>query len=187
MDPSSQQTPERPYQDVKTMRERARQHIDAGAVTASYGADPEAVIEMLNHALATEIVCSLRYRRHYFMATGIASDSVKQEFLEHATQELDHAHKLAARIVQLGGGPDFNPATLVDRSHAEYIEGRTLREMIIEDLVAERIAIQSYTQMVQWLHGKDAVTHAIMREILAVEEEHAEDMVSLLKGLPDVD
>jgi bacterioferritin len=184
---SSSETPERPYQDVKTMRERARQHIDAGAVTASYGADPEAVIEMLNHALATEVVCSLRYRRHFFMATGIASESVKDEFLQHATQEMDHAHRLAGRIVQLGGAPDFNPATLVERSHAEYVEGSTLRDMIIEDLVAERVAIQSYTQMVQWLHDKDAVTHAMMREILAVEEEHAEDMVSLLKGLPDVD
>jgi bacterioferritin len=186
MNPTSE-TPERPYQDVKTMRERARQHIDAGAVTASYGADPEAVIEMLNHALATEILCSLRYRRHYFMATGIASDSVKAEFLQHAQQEMDHAHRIAARIVQLGGGPDFNPATVTERSHAEYVEGMTLRDMIIEDLVAERVAIQSYTQMVQWLHAKDAVTHALLREVLAVEEEHADDMVSLLKGLPDVD
>jgi bacterioferritin len=121
------------------------------------------------------------------MATGIASDSVKEEFLQHALQEMDHAHRLAARIVQLGGAPDFNPATLAQRSHAEYVEGVSLRDMIIEDLVAERVAIQSYTQMVQWLHGKDAVTHGIMREILAVEEEHAEDMVSLLKGLPDID
>jgi bacterioferritin len=170
--------------DVKTMRAQARQHIDAGAVTPSYGADADAVCQLLNESLATELVCVLRYKRHYFMANGIASDSVKAEFLEHATQEMAHADKLAERIVQLGGEPDFNPATLTQRSHAEYVEGASLREMIIEDLVAERVAIQSYTKAVEWLDGKDPVTHALVREILGIEQEHAEDMSSLLKGIP---
>jgi len=173
--------------DVQDLRRRARQHIEEGAVTDAYRGDRETVIKLLNEALATEIVCVLRYKRHYFMAQGINADPIAQEFLQHANEEQGHADQIAGRIVQLGGAPDFNPATLVERSHAEYIEGVSLRDMIIEDLVAERIAIQSYTQMVQWLHGKDAVTHALIREILTVEEEHAEDMVSLLKGLPDID
>jgi bacterioferritin len=173
--------------DIEEIRRRAREHMDRGAITDNYGADPKLVIQLLNEALATEIVCNLRYRRHYFMAGGLNSKDIAAEFMEHANQEAEHADWLAERITQLGGAPDFNPATLVQRSHAEYVEGVTLRDMIIEDLVAERVAIQSYTQMVQWLHGKDAVTHGLMREILAVEEEHAEDMVSLLKGLPDID
>jgi bacterioferritin len=118
------------------------------------------------------------------MATGLASDAVKAEFLEHANQELGHADKIAGRIVQLGGAPDFDPATITARSHAEYVEGNSLRDMIFEDLVAERVAIQSYTEMINYLHGKDPVTHSMLRDILAVEEEHAEDMLSLLQGLP---
>jgi len=138
---------------------------------------------LLNDALATEIVCVLRYKRHYFMAQGIASDSVKQEFLEHAGEEQEHADRIAERIVQLGGEPDLNPATLTSRSHSEYVPGKTLVDMIREDLVAERVAIESYREIVEWLHGKDPTTHRMLREILAVEEEHAEDMASLLAGM----
>lgn len=172
------------FTPVKQLRERARKEVESGAVTPSYGTDPEKVCELLNGALATELLCALRYKRHYYMANGLASDSVKAEFLEHANQELGHADKLAERIVQLGGEPDMNPATIAQRSHAEYVEGHSLREMIYEDLVAERIAIQSYTEMVNFMADKDPTTHHLLREILAVEEEHAEDMASLLTGLP---
>jgi bacterioferritin len=180
MDDSTQQPQ---FSDVAALRARAREQVDNGAVTASYRADPKAVIAMLQHALATELLCVLRYKRHYFMATGLASEAVKTEFLEHAQQEMGHADRIAERIVQLGGAPDFNPATIVARSHAEYVEGKTLRDMIFEDLVAERVAIQSYTEMINWLHERDPVTHAMIREVLAVEEQHAEDMLSLLQGL----
>jgi bacterioferritin len=169
------------FSDVATLRQRAREHVDNGAVTENYGADRTMVIEKLNEALATEIVCVLRYKRHYYMAEGIASDSVKAEFLEHAGQEQEHADRLAQRIVQLGGAPDLNPATLLSRSHSEYVEGKTLKDMIKEDLVAERIAIESYTEIINWLEGKDSTSHKLMREIHAVEEEHAEDMASLMK------
>ena len=169
--------------DVETLRRRARSHMEEGAVTPSYGADRDAVVKVLNDALATEIVCVLRYKRHYFMAQGIASDSVKQEFLEHAGEEQEHADCIAERIVQLGGEPDLNPATLTSRSHSEYVPGKTLVDMIREDLVAERVAIESYREIVEWLHGKDPTTHRMLREILAVEEEHAEDMASLLAGM----
>jgi len=171
--------------DVKTLRERARQHIQAGAVTSNYGADPTVVCKVLNEALATEIVCVLRYKRHYFMAQGIASDSVKTEFAEHATQEQEHADRIAERIVQLGGEPDLNPDTLTKRSHAEYVEGKSLVDMLREDLVAERIAIESYREIAVWLHGKDSTTKRMIEEILAVEEEHADDINSLLAGMKD--
>src|SRR6478735_3848486 len=171
--------------DVKTLRERARQHIEAGAVTSNYGADPKVVVKVLNEALATEIVCVLRYKRHYFMAQGIASDSVKAEFAEHATEEQAHADQIAERIVQLGGEPDLNPDTLTSRSHAEYVEGKSLVDMLREDLVAERIAIESYREIVEWLHGKDSTTKRMVEEILAVEEEHADDINSLLAGMKD--
>ena len=154
-------------------------------MTSNYGADPAVVVKVLNEALATEIVCVLRYKRHYFMAQGIASDSVKAEFLEHATQEQEHADSIAERIVQLGGEPDLNPDTLTSRSHAEYVEGTSLVDMLREDLVAERIAIESYREIVQWLHGKDSTTKRMMEEILAVEEEHADDISSLLAGMKD--
>ena len=169
--------------DVATLRKRARQNMDAGAVTSNYGADPKVVVEVLNAALATEIVCVLRYKRHYFMAEGIASDSVKEEFAEHATEEQAHADRLAERIVQLGGEPDLNPETLMKRSHSEYRPGTSLVDMLREDLVAERIAIESYREIVEWLHGKDSTTKRMMEEILANEEEHADELQSLLAGM----
>lgn len=165
--------------DLKAIRSRAREHIERGAVTESYQADPKVVIQLLNEALATEIVCTLRYRRHYFMADGVLAEGVKQEFLEHAQQEQEHADQIAERITQLGGEPDFNPSTLLARSHAEYKEGRSLLEMIEEDLVAERIAIESYREMIDYLEGRDPTTRRMLEGILAVEEEHAEDMRSL--------
>ncbi len=169
--------------DVATLRERARKHIESGAVTSNYGADPKVVVKVLNEALATEIVCVLRYKRHYFMAQGIASDSVKQEFAEHAAEEQGHADRIAERIVQLGGEPDLDPDTLTKRSHAQYVAGTSLVDMLREDLVAERIAIESYREIAQWLHGKDSTTARLMEEILAVEEEHADDINSLLAGM----
>jgi len=169
--------------DVQTLRQRARQHIDQGAVTASYGADRDTVVKVLNEALATEIVCVLRYKRHYFMAQGIASESVKSEFLQHANEEQAHADQLAERIVQLGGEPDLNPEGLAMRSHSQYVEGTSLVDMIREDLVAERIAIDSYREIAQWLTGKDPTTRRIMEEILAKEEEHAEDLSSMLQDM----
>lgn len=171
--------------DVATLRKRARQQMQAGAVTQNYGADPKVVIELLNAALATEIVCVLRYKRHYFMAQGIASESVKTEFAEHATQEQEHADRIAERIVQLGGEPDLNPDSLTKRSHSEYQEGTSLVDMLREDLVAERVAIESYREMIDWLHGKDSTTKRMLEEILAMEEEHAEDINSLLSGMKD--
>jgi bacterioferritin len=169
--------------DVATLRKRARENIDGGAVTAGYEADRDTVLRLLNEALATELVCTLRYRRHYFMATGLASEAVKQEFLEHAQEELGHADRIAARIVQLDGEPDFNPRTLTERSHAEYVPGDSLEAMIREDLVAERIAIDSYRQMVTYLGNRDPTTRRLLEEILANEEEHAEDLSSMLHGV----
>ena len=169
--------------DIKTLRERARKHIEQGAVTEGYSADRETVIKILNEALATEIVCVLRYKRHYFMATGIHAEGVAAEFLEHATDEQGHADLIAARIVQLGGEPNFNPEGLLMRSHAEYVEGDSLTEMIKEDLVAERIAIDSYRDMIQYLGNDDPTTRRMLEGILAVEEEHADDLVSLLGEL----
>jgi bacterioferritin len=169
--------------DVATLRKRAREDLDNGAVTAGYGADRATVLRLLNEALATELVCTLRYRRHYFMADGLESESVKQEFLQHAQEELGHADRIAARIVQLDGQPDFNPRTLTERSHAEYVPGDTLESMIREDLVAERIAIDSYRQMIAYLGSHDPTTRRLLEDILAVEEEHAEDMSSMLQGV----
>jgi bacterioferritin len=169
--------------DVKTLRKRARQHIESGAVTLGYGADREVVIRLLNEALATELVCVLRYKRHFFMATGIASQSVAQEFLQHATEEQAHADEIAGRIVQLGGAPDFSPEGLATRSHAEYVEGEDLLDMIREDLVAERIAIDSYREMINWIGAKDSTTRRMLEGILAMEEEHADDLAGLLEQL----
>jgi bacterioferritin len=170
--------------DIQELRRRARQHIEQGAVTAGYSADRETVIKLLNEALATEIVCVLRYKRHYFMALGLESESVKQEFLQHANEEQMHADMLAERIVQLGGAPDLNPAGLLTKSHSEYVEGTTLVDMIKEDLIAERVAIDSYREIVQYLGGdKDPTTKRIMEEVLAKEEEHADDMATLLQRL----
>ncbi|MFL9858702.1 ferritin-like domain-containing protein [Paraburkholderia madseniana] len=169
--------------DVQTLRKRARQHIDEGAVTAGYEADRETVLKLLNDSLATEIVCVLRYRRHHFMAKGPASKSVADEFLVHSNEEQGHADQIAERIVQLGGEPNFAPDGLVSRSHAEYVEGKSLVDMIKEDLVAERIAIDSYRDIIQYLGEKDPTTRRMMEGILAVEEEHADDMADLLGGL----
>ena len=169
--------------DIKTLRERARKHIEQGAVTEGYSADRETVNKILNEALATEIVCVLRYKRHYFMATGIHAEGVAAEFLEHANDEQGHADLIAARIVQLGGEPNFSPEGLLMRSHAEYVEGGSLTEMIKEDLVAERIAIDSYRDMIQYLGNDDPTTRRMLEGILAVEEEHADDLVSLLGEL----
>ena len=170
--------------DKATLRQRARQHVDEGAVTASYSADREQVLQMLNEVLATELVCMLRYRRHHFMARGITSRSIADEFLEHATEEQGHADQVAERIVQLGGEPDFCPDTLTDRSHAEYVPGTTLVDMIKENLVAERIAIDSYREMVAYVGAKDSTTRRLLETILAVEEEHADELADLLQGLP---
>jgi bacterioferritin len=171
--------------DVETLRKRARQHIEEGAVTSNYTADAEQLCKVLNDALATEIVCVLRYKRHYFMAHGIASESVKAEFLVHANEEQAHADSIAGRIVQLGGAPNLNPEGMATRAHSEYVEGASLRDMIREDLVAERVAIESYREIIAWLSGKDSTTRKMLEGILAVEEEHAEDMASLLAGLKD--
>ncbi len=170
--------------DIEGIRKRARQRISDGAVTDGYRADRARVISVLNDVLATETVCALRYRRHYFMADGISSESVKQEFLEHAREEQEHADRVAERIVQLGGEPDLNPRTLAERSHAEYVEGTDLKSMIEEDLVAERIAIESYTEIARWLGDGDPTSRRLIENILEKEEEHAEDLVSLMGRLP---
>ena len=169
--------------DIKTLRERARQHIQNGAVTEGYSADRETVIKLLNEALATEIVCVLRYRRHYFMAAGINAEGVAAEFLQHSNEEQGHADQLAQRIVQLKGEPNFNPEGLLMRSHAEYVEGETLTDMIKEDLVAERIAIDSYREMITYFGSDDPTSRRMMEGILAVEEEHADDLVTLLEKM----
>ncbi|AYN94219.1 MULTISPECIES: ferritin-like domain-containing protein [Pseudomonas] len=169
--------------DIETIRQRARQHIEDGPITEGYSADRETVIKLLNDSLATEIVCTLRYKRHYFMATGIKASVAAAEFQEHADQEQEHADRLAERIVQLGGEPDFNPEGLLTRSHAQYAEGHDLRDMIKEDLIAERIAIDTYREIVQYIGDKDPTTRRIFEDILAQEEEHADDMAGLLQGL----
>ncbi|KAI3593508.1 DNA protection during starvation protein [Cupriavidus sp. U2] len=173
--------------DIKTIRERARQHIDDGAVTAGYDAERDTVIKLLNEALATEIVCTLRYRRHYFMAKGPNSKSVAEEFLAHSNEEQGHADQIAERIVQLGGEPDLSPDGLASRSHAEYVEGTSLTDMIKENLVAERIAIDTYREIVQYIGQKDPTSRRLMESILAVEEEHADEMLDLLSSHPEDD
>ncbi|MGK2913245.1 MAG: ferritin-like domain-containing protein [Porticoccaceae bacterium] len=170
--------------DVKTLRSRAREHIEQGAVTAGYSADRPKVLTLLNEALATEIVCVLRYRRHHFMARGIDAKSIADEFLVHSNQEQGHADQLAGRIVQLGGEPDFAPDGLSGRSHAEYVAGDSLLEMIKEDLVAERIAIDSYRELIQYLADQDPTTSRMLKEILAVEEQHADELADLLADFP---
>ncbi|MCU1723621.1 MULTISPECIES: bacterioferritin [unclassified Pseudomonas] len=169
--------------DVNTLRERARQHVEQGAVTEGYSADRQTILRLLNESLATEWVCALRYKRHYYMASGIKASVAAEEFLEHATQELEHADRLAERIVQLGGEPDLNPDNLSKNSHAQYVAGRNLKEMVLEDLVAERIAIDSYREIIQFIGESDPTTRRIFEDILAQEEEHADDMADLLKGL----
>ena len=170
------------FTSTATLRANARKHIEHGAVTPGYDADRKEIIKLLNAALATEWVCVLRYYRHYFMAKGMLADAVKGEFLEHAQQEQAHANKIAERIVQLGGEPDLDPDTLTKRSHAEYKEGKDLREMVKEDLIAERIAIDSYREMIHFVGDKDTTTKRILEQILAQEEEHADEFADMLDG-----
>ena len=169
--------------DVNTLRQRARKHVEQGAVTEGYSADRETILRLLNESLATEWVCTLRYKRHYYMASGIKASVAADEFLEHANQEQEHADKLAERIVQLGGEPDLNPDNLSKNSHAQYVAGKNLKEMVLEDLVAERIAIDSYREIIRFIGDSDPTTRRIFEDILAQEEEHADDMADLLKGL----
>lgn len=167
--------------DVKELRRRARENIDRGAITDSYGMDARQACDVLNQALATEIVCVLRYKRHYYMATGLNKDAVAAEFLQHANEEQGHADRIAERITQLGGAPDLSPEGLASRSHSEYKEGTSLVDMIKEDLIAERIAIESYTEIIRYFGERDVTSRRLMEEILAVEEEHANDMRDLLE------
>jgi bacterioferritin len=169
--------------DITTLRQRARKHIERGAVTEGYQADLPTAVRILNEALATEIVCVLRYKRHYFMASGIHAQSVRQEFLQHANEEQGHADQIAERITQLRGEPNFSPEGLASRSHSEYQEGKSLTDMIKEDLVAERVAIESYSEMIKYFGDKDPTTRRMLEEILAKEEEHADDLVTLLETL----
>ena len=169
--------------DVAEIRRRAREHIQNGAVTDDYAADRQTVLRLLNEALATELVCVLRYKRHYYMAGGAVAEAIKGELLQHANEEQGHADQLAQRIVELGGSPNFNPDGLVDRSHSEYVEGETLADMLAEDLIAERIAIESYREIIQYLGTKDSTTRRLFESILAVEEEHAEDLRSMREDM----
>ena len=167
--------------DIQTLRDRARRHVEDGAVTPGYAADREVVLRLLNEALATELVCVLRYRRHYFTADGLLAESVRSEFMTHSIEEQGHADELAARIVQLDGNPDFDPTGLADRSHAEYVAGTTLEQMVLENLVAERVAIESYREMIAYIGPRDPTTERMLKGILAKEEEHAEDLSSMLR------
>jgi bacterioferritin len=167
--------------DIETLRQRARAEISKGPITEAYGADRDRVLQVLNEVLATELVCVLRYKRHYYMATGLNAGNATAEFLQHATDEQGHVDLVAERIVQLQGEPDFNPQTLTTRSHAEYVEGETLNDMVKEDLVAERVAIASYQEIIRWLGNDDPTTRSMIETILATEEEHADDMLSLLE------
>jgi bacterioferritin len=172
--------------DVTELRRRAREHIENGAVTEGYRADRQTVLELLNAALATEIVCVLRYKRHYFMAQGPSSKGIAQEFLEHASEEQGHADLIAERITQLGGEPNLSPEGMLSRSHSEYVEGKTLLDMVKEDLIAERIAVESYGEVIRYLGDKDPTTRRMLEEILAKEEEHAEDLLNLLAHMGPV-
>src|SRR5687767_8635062 len=169
--------------DIQTLRQRARQHIEKGAVTEGYTADLGTVIRILNEALATEIVCVLRYKRHYYMATGIHAQAVADEFLAHANEEQGHADQIADRITQLQGAPNFNPEGMLTRSHSEYVEGGSLVDMIKENLIAERIAIDSYSEMIRYVGDDDTTTKRMLEGILAMEEEHADDLANLLATL----
>jgi len=181
---ATQQKEQQPFlNDILEIRRRAREHIEQGAVTDGYKADRATVLRVLNEALATEIVCVLRYKRHYFMASGIHSQSVAAEFLEHANEEQGHADKIAKRIVELGGEPNLSPDGMLTRSHSEYVEGKTLLDMIREDLVAERIAIESYREIIRYLNNDDPTSRQMMESILANEEEHAEDLRTLLETI----
>jgi len=183
------QHPQRPsadfLHDVEALRAQARRNVDMGAVTSAYGADLDRVMDTLQQALATEIICTLRYRQHHYAARGMNAEPIAAEFLEHSHEELDHAGRIAARISQLGGTPDFNPTTLTERSHSEYVEAASLHDMVVENLVAERIAVAAYTSIIEWLGTGDPTSRRMFEEILATEEEHAEDLVSLLEGMKE--
>ena len=166
--------------NIEEIRTRARQKIEQGAVTEDYQLDPDKVVSILNEALATEIVCVLRYRFHYFMATGIHSAAVAEEFLEHANEEQEHADIISRRIKQLGGKPEMNPEVIIQNSHSEYKEGTSLADMIREDLIAERIAIGSYREIINFFGEKDSTSRIMMEKILAKEEEHADELTDLL-------
>lgn len=170
------------FTDTKTLRANARKNVEDGAVTRDFPADREEIITKLNESMATEWVCVLRYMRHYHTATGLVSEPIKAHFLEHAKAEQAHAMALAERIVQLGGEPDLNPDNLTKYSHAEYREGKTLKDMVTEDLVAERIAVQSYRELVQYLGDRDPTTRKLIEHILEQEEEHADEFSDLLDG-----
>lgn len=169
--------------DVTERRDRARKHMMQGAITSTYSGDPRVACDVLNEALATEVTCVLRYQRHYYMAQGIHSASVKAEFLRHRDEERVHVDWLAERIVQLGGAPNFSPDGLLSRSHTEYDERDNLIEMITEDLVAERIAIDSYREIAAWFAGFDSTTRLLLEKIQTEEEEHADDLAELLRNL----
>lgn len=169
--------------DVETLRKRARENIERGPVTDTYGADRERVMAVLNDVLATELVCVLRYKRHYFTAQGINAGPVAAEFLQHANEEQGHADMVAQRIVQLGGEPDFSPEGLATRSHSEYDASTDLLTMVREDLVAERVAIESYQEIIRWIGNGDPTTRRVIESILEVEEEHAEDLLSILQNM----
>ncbi|GGY69207.1 bacterioferritin [Cellvibrio zantedeschiae] len=171
--------------DIGKLRNQASDHIEQGAITPSYTADRLEVINLLNQALATELICVLRYRCHHFMARGIQAKNVAAEFLVHSNEEQAHADQIAARIVQLGGEPDFSPNTLTSRSHAEYQVGASLADMIKENLIAERIAIDSYRELIQYIGDKDSTTSQMLKSILAVEEEHADELADFLQDLPE--
>ena len=167
--------------DSETLRKNARKHLERGALTEGYGADRERVVELLNTALATELTCMLRYRRHYFTASGLHAESIAQEFLEHSNEEQAHADRLAERIVQLGGSPDFAPSRLEERSHAEYTDETDLRSMVEANLVAERIAVESYAELIRYVGDDDPTTRRLLEDILALEEEHADELAGLLE------
>ena len=182
--PAKDKDEQRPFvTDIQELRRRAREHMEMGAVTSRYTADRETVIRILNEVLATEIVCVLRYKRHYYMATGIHAQAVAEEFLEHAKEEQVHADIAAGRITQLGGEPNFNPEGLVTRSHSQYVEGKSLLDMVREDLVAERIAVESYNEIIRYLGDDDPTSRVMVEGILAQEEEHADELASLLQEL----
>ncbi len=169
--------------DIQELRRRARKHIEHGAVTQGYQGNRDVIVKVLNEALATEIVCVLRYKRHYFMARGIHAEPVRPEFLQHAVEEQAHADQIATRIAQLSGEPNLNPEGLTTRRHSEYKEGNSLVDMVKEDLIAERVAIESYTEMIRYMGEKDSTTRRMLEGILAMEEEHADDLASILSTL----
>mgnify|MGYP003582343466 CR=1 FL=1 len=184
MDAKQQAKPaSHPPIDVAAIRKAAKNldNLSKGAVTSGYQGNREEIIAMLNDALATEMVCVLRYKRHYYTASGLVNAPIKAEFLEHAQAEQGHADRIAERIVQLNGDPDFNPVTLTQRSHAEYDESSDIKKMIQANLIAERIAIESYRQMIERIGNTDPTTRQLLTEIMAVEEEHADDMRDLLE------